>query len=389
MSILINHNNRQYSNETAFTRGRVTVKRRTPLKPFVVLILSVLLVAVFAGCGGNGASTGGSQDPDAKTDGDPSATPEDDITIAFALPTLAQWRWQFDRDWFIDEAERLGAKVIVQSAEDDEAVQANQVETMLAQQPDVLVLGPVNVETAHSLVNMARADGVPVVSYNYFIDNADIQYFVARDNKQVGVFTAEMALEARPGGNFVIASGDPGTDVAQEWTAGVMEVLEPAQAEGKIRIVSQEFHRGWDPALALAQVEAALVETNNQVDAVLGTYDGFTLAAMEALEEAGLIGKTWIGGQDVFDEKARAIVEGRAHMSAYTDLEQMARAAARAAVSLARGEEPEGNEVVNGIPGTRVDSYPVTAENMCTFLKETGWFTLEEVYVNVPVPDNC
>ena len=47
--------------------------------------------------------------------------------------------------------------------------------------------------------------------------------------------------------------------VAQEKTAGNIKVLQPFIDKGDIKLVSQEYHRAWDPARGLAQVENALI----------------------------------------------------------------------------------------------------------------------------------
>lgn len=310
------------------------------------------------------------------------------LVLGFSLGTLAQRRWQFDKQYVEERASALGMEVQVQSAEDDERLQVSQVENLVAQGIDALILSPINVETAAPAVTTAKQAGVPVISYNSVVLNSEVDYWVARDNVLVGRIQAEAAVAKVPEGNYVICSGEPGVDVAQEKTAGNMEVLQPHIDDGAITVVSQEYHRAWDPASALKQVEAALAQTNNKIDAILGNYDGFVLAALEALTEVGLVGETFLGGEDVFEEVAQAIVEGRADMSAYTDLREMATKAVDAAAALAQGEQPTSDDTIdNGfgeIPGSRISSFAVTADNMCNFLKDTGWLDFETVYANVP-----
>jgi ABC-type xylose transport system substrate-binding protein len=158
-------------------------------------------------------------------------------------------------------------------------------------------------------------------------------------------------------------------------------------------LVSQEFHRAWDPALGLKQVEQALARTGNKLDAILCNYDGFALAILPALESAGLLGKTWIGGNDVFLEMAQAMVAGTANQSGYTDLEDMANKAVAAAHALATGQTPDSDDTVNNgaaeVPGSRIKSYAVTSENLCQFLKDTNWLDPAEVYANAPSGQTC
>ena len=310
------------------------------------------------------------------------------VRIALALPTLAQWRWQFDLKWIQEEVQRQGGHFIWQAAQDDERLQVSQVENMLAQGIDVLILSPMNIETSATIVRAAKEQKVPVISYNSLVQKADVDFFVARDNVAVGRLTAELAVQAAPKGNYVICSGDPGTDIAQEKTQGYMTILQPHVNRGDIKLVSQQFHKGWDPQGCLKQVEDALVKTNNKTDALLANYDGFTLAALPAFKQAGLLGKVWIGGEDVFPEAAQAIAEGNMAMSAYTDLKEMAQKAVQAAFALANGQVPTSNTLQdNGfkkVPGDSIDSFAVTKDNLCKFLKDTGWASFEKVYQNIP-----
>src|SRR3954468_17085834 len=70
------------------------------------------------------------------------------ITIGLSLDTLREERWQRDRDLFVKRCGELGAKVLVQAANNDEAVQSSQAENLLTQGVDVLVVAPHNSETA-------------------------------------------------------------------------------------------------------------------------------------------------------------------------------------------------------------------------------------------------
>lgn len=305
-------------------------------------------------------------------------------TIGFSLGTLAQRRWQIDRRFVEERATELGFDVVVQAAEDDERLQVSQAENLIAQGVDALILSPVNVETAAPAVTTAKGAGIPVVSYNSLVLGADVDYWVARDNGSVGRLQAELAVAATPTGNYLIISGEGGVDVAQEKTAGNLEVLQPLIDAGDIDLVSQEYHRAWDPALGLAQVENALSSTDNEIAAILCNYDGFVLSALEALREVGLVGETYLAGEDVFEEVAVGIVAGDVAMSVYTDLQEMATRAVDAAVALASGNPVESNDAIdNGfamIPGSRIGTIAVTADNMREFLEDTGWLDIEAVF---------
>lgn len=306
------------------------------------------------------------------------------LVIGLSLGTLAQRRWQLDNQYMQEAVDRLGMTLLVQSANDDTRLQASQVENLLSQDIDVLILSPIDVKASAPSVAAAKAAGVPVISYNSIVEDSDIDFWVARDNVAVGTLQAELAVAAVPSGNYLIISGEGGVDIAQQKTEGNMQILQPFIDSGDIKLVSQRFHQGWDPAQGLAQLEDALAVTSNQIDAILCNYDGFIVSALPALQSAGLLGKTWLGGEDVFKEVAQAIVRGEAAMSAFTPLKEMAEAAIAAAVALGDQKAPDSDATVNNgmkdVPGKQVTAIAVTEGNMRDFLEETQWLEIEDVY---------
>ena len=318
-----------------------------------------------------------------------SATGEK-FKIGFALPTLAQYRWSFDQQYSEEAVAALGDELIVQAGNDDEQLQASQVENI--DQPRHRLLGHRS-RQCRGVIHSHRPGtdaGVKTVSYNYVArDTEKLDYWVARDNVLVGHVTAEEGIKAAPTGNYVMCSGDGATRTLPSTQAkGYMETLQPLIDKGDIVVVSQAFNKNWDPALGLKQIEDALTKTNNDIAAILCNYDGFALSALQALKEQNLLGKVFIGGEDVFPECAQAIVEGNMNMSSYTDLKEMATKAAQAAHDLAAGQAPAGQATLNNgakdVPGDLISSYAVTAENMPTFIADTGWVEFDETYKNVP-----
>ena len=61
---------------------------------------------------------------------------------------MREARYPRDRDAFVAEAEKLGAEVVVQAADNDESVQKSQVENLITQDINVLVIDPQNAVSA-------------------------------------------------------------------------------------------------------------------------------------------------------------------------------------------------------------------------------------------------
>lgn len=313
-----------------------------------------------------------------------NAFAQEEILVGFSFPSFEHFRWAHDRAYFEKRADELGMKYIIQGAEEDVAKQDAQVDAMLSQGIKALVIIPVNIEAGKTLVERVKADAdIPIISYNYVIPSAKLDYWTARDNYLVGEIQAKLALEKAEKGNWAIVSGPSGVDVARQKTEGALRVLQPLIDSGEIKIVSHEWHDAWRSEGALAQIENALTQTNNDLKAVIANEDGLALGSLRALTEQGLNGKVFLTGEDVFPEVARELVKGNISVSAWTDLIQMGESAANAAYALAKGEKPEANDkvTVDGveIPGMRIQSRGVTKENLAEFLKLTDWLKPEDV----------
>jgi D-xylose transport system substrate-binding protein len=311
------------------------------------------------------------------------------VKVAFDLPSQAQLRWRFDQKYFQAAVDELGDEVVFQNANDDAQGQASQVENFISQKPDVIVVAPVDVEAAGTLATEAAAASIPMLAYNNnILKSKGVTWWVARNNRLVGHITADLAIKAKPQGNYVIASGDQGTDIARDKTAGYMDRLNPHVKAGRIKVVSQQYNAQWDPAKGQAQIENMNTKYKGDIAAVLCNYDGFCLAALQVFS-GNKDGKVWIGGEDVFPQFANSIALGRGAMSSYTDLQGMARYAAQAAHDIGNGRKPRYTNTTfnNGaavVPGQRVASFAVTADNMCQFIKETGWVAYNPTYKGVP-----
>ena len=128
------------------------------------------------------------------------ASPENPV-IGFSIDDLRVERWARDRDYFIAAAEKLGAKVNVQSADGNEEKQVKQVENLISQGVDAIVIVPMNSKVFDAVVADAKASGIKVLSYDRLILNADIDAYISFDNERVGFMQAEAVLKAKPEGN--------------------------------------------------------------------------------------------------------------------------------------------------------------------------------------------
>ena len=310
------------------------------------------------------------------------------VRIGFSMDTLKEERWQKDRDLFVGRAKELGAEVLVQAANGDDALQTAQAENLLTQSVDVLVVAPHNAEVAASIVESAKRQGVPVLSYDRLIRNSDVDLYISFDNVKVGEAQAKYLLDRAPRGNYVLIGGSPTDNNARMFRQGQINVLQPAIDRGDVKVVADQWAREWLASEALKHTENALTQTNNNIVAVVASNDGVAGGAVQALGEQNLAGKVFVSGQDAELAALQRIVAGTQSMTVYKPVARLALRAAEAAVALARGEKVAAPATVNNgmkdVPAVLLDSITVDRNNVVGTVIKDGYLKMEDVYRNIP-----
>ena len=355
-----------------------TLKSKAYLKlPPIFCVLTVCLVMLF-GCADPSA-------PKKSEKADTTVTQK--IKIGLSMDSLRVERWQKDRDIFTAEAEKLGAEVIVQSADGDERRQNEQAENMITQGVDVLVVIPKDSVAAAQIVQAAHAEGVKVIAYDRLIRESSPDLYISFDNEQVGYLQAEYVLRKKPKGNYFLLGGAPSDNNAQLLRQGQMRALKPAIDKGDIRLVADGKHWAvnWDPRDALKKAEQVLTQTNNMVDAVVASNDGTAGGVIQALEGQDLAGSVIVSGQDAELAACQRIVKGTQTMTVYKPIHLIATKAAQAAVALAKGEAiAEATQTVNNgkieVPSILLTPIQVDKTNLDEIVIKDGFHTREAVY---------
>lgn len=305
------------------------------------------------------------------------------LIIGLSIADLKEERWQRDRQFFVDEATRLGAEVIVQDASGDPNTQIQQCENMLVRGAKVLVVIPKNADAAAPIVEKAHKQGCKVLSYDRLIANAEPDLYVSFDNFRVGEIQATEILKRVPTGSYLELTGDPGDKNAGMVHEGHMKVLQPAVDAGQIKIVLSQACDKWMGSEAKRITEDAL--TKFKLNAIVASNDGTAAGAIAAMEAKKLAGKIPISGQDADLLNCQYVAQGTQTVTVYKPIKKLAIFSAGAAVALAKGEAiPEATAKVNNgsidVPSVFLDPIPVTKENLDQTVIADGYHSKEEVY---------
>jgi D-xylose transport system substrate-binding protein len=263
--------------------------------------------------------------------------------IGFSIDDLRVERWTRDRDYFIAAAEKLGAKVYVQSADASEQRQMAQIENLISRGVDVLVIVPYNATVLTNAINEAKKAKIKVLSYDRLILNADVDAYISFDNTTVGEMQAQAIAHLKPKGNYYLLGGAPTDNNAKMLREGQLKVLQPLVDKGDIKIVGKQWVKDWSAAEAMSIVENALTANGNKIDAVVASNDGTAGGAIQALAAQKLAGKVPVSGQDADLAAVRRVIAGTQAMTVYKPLKLIATEAANLSVKLVRNEKPAYN----------------------------------------------
>ena len=336
-----------------------------------VLVICLLLPAM-AGCSG--------------------ASKEKRIKIGFAMDTLKEERWQRDKDAFEARCRDLNADCRITVADNKADRQASDVDNLLTQDIDVLVIAPHDATQAASMVDKAKAQGVPVISYDRLINSDKIDVYISHQVPVIGRKIAEYAIQKVPKGNYVIVDGSSTDNNAVIMKKEYMTLLQPLVDKGDVKVVAESFIDDWKQELALNFAENALTQNNDNIRAFIVSNDGMAGGVISALEKRGLSGKVLVTGQDAGLEALQNIATGRQTMTVYKPIVPLANKAVETAIKLARKEkldtQPFMNDAIHKeIPAILLEVTAVDKSNLMDTVIKDGYAKYEDVYKNVPEAD--
>lgn len=357
------------------------------IKGFLFLnLISVLLM--MSGCvsapqqGTNNSTTTGSNNQTSNTG--------KKTKIGFAMATVKEERWQRDQTAFDEYCKKVGVECVITVADNKAEKQANDVDNLLTQGVDVLVIAPHDATQAASMVDKAKAKGVPVISYDRLINSDKIDAYISHQVPVIGQKMAEYALQKVPKGNYVMVYGGSTDNNAIILKNEMLKVLKPAVDKGDIKIVADQHATDWKPEEALKIVENALTQNSDNINCVVASNDGTAGGAIAALEKKGLAGKVVVTGQDAEKAALQRIAEGKQSMTIYKSITQLASAAVDAAIKLAKKEplseaKPFKNDKLGkDIQAILLEVVVVDKDNLVSTVIKDGWVKFEDVYANVP-----
>jgi len=352
-----------------------------PLTASAVPVLLLGLAVAACGGGGNGNGSATASGGSAKK-----------IKIALLLPEHSTARYETqDRPHFENTVKSLcpNCSVVYENANQDASEQQSQADSVLTQGIDAMVLDPVDATSASTIVAKAKAQKVPVISYDRLVSNADLAAYISFDNERVGRLQAttlekKLAQDGNPKGPIVMINGDPTDSNAHLFKEGASSVF----SEDGVRIAKAYDTPGYTAANAQNEMQQAITALGN--DGFAGIYDandGIASGAITAMKEAGINPASRpTTGQDAEIDGIQRILAGQQYMTVYKAVKTEAQDAARLAVPLAKGQALPASLInqhtksgTTSIPSTILTPVAVTKANVASTVIKDGFWTPAQV----------
>ena len=301
------------------------------------LILALTLVA----CGSANGTGSASGTPTGPTNGKGCKK------IGVLLPeTATSARWDGnDRPQLLQQipAALSGATVDYNNAEGSADTQLSQAEADLTKGDCILVVAPVDSVASAQIVSKAKAQGVPVISYDRLIQSKDLAYYVSFDGVAVGKiqgqYVADHYKDYTTTGhiNTVMINGGPTDNNAHLFYQGATSVLNPLFTAGTLKKVYDQFTNGWDNPTAQNEMAGALTANKDDIQIAYVANDGMANSVIAALKAVKLNGKVLVTGQDATVAGIQNILTGDQAMTVEKNYALEAKGTAQVVAAISNG----------------------------------------------------
>jgi len=357
----------------------MNIGRRTIVSASAVLGLTLVVAACGSGSGSGSATASG-------------GTSAKKIKIALLLPehTTARYETQ-DRPHFESTVKSLcpNCSVVYENANQDASQQQSQAESALTQGIDAMVLDPVDATSASTIVQMAKAQNVPVISYDRLVSGGDLAAYISFDNVRVGRLQAtaleqQLTKNGKAKGPIVMINGDPTDNNAHLFKQGASSVF----SRDGVKIAKSYDTPGYTAANAQTEMQQAITALgNNGFAGVYDANDGIAGGAITAMKDAGINPASRpTTGQDAQLDGIQRVLSGQQYMTVYKAVKPEAQDAARMAVALAKGQPLPANLInqhtnsgKTSVPSVILTPVAVTRANIASTVVKDGFWTAAQI----------
>jgi ABC-type sugar transport system substrate-binding protein len=284
-----------------------------------------LALPILAACSGGGSGSSS----------EPTEEDSDGITIGFPLPGPAPYIDGYLEKW--NELAAAEGVTIVETVGDwTPALQAEQIDSLIAQKPDAIVIWAVDNKAILPVLARIKEAGIPAIASNAYPEEAAFDYlegYTGPDDVLQGKIAGQNLVEAiGASGEVAMVRGTPGTAAHDNRATGFEQAL--TEAPNVVLVADQSG--AWGDSKKAYDIVSAMLKRNPDIKGIFIQDDGMAEGAAQAIQDAGAtVALVGVGGSCAAHDQIRA---GNLDATTVQDPWADAEVAFRAVVAAAKGE---------------------------------------------------
>ncbi|GGP24800.1 D-allose transporter substrate-binding protein [Silvimonas amylolytica] len=244
---------------------------------------------------------------------------------AVVLKTLASPYWVAMKDGVLAEAKKQGVQVDIFAAnsEDDITGQQRLLEDVVNKNYRAIGVAPISPVNVVQAIAAANKKGIYVVNMDEKVDMSQLKAaggsvvaFLATDNAALGEKAGKYIVSklGSAGGKVAIIEGKAGNSSGDARRDGVKKAFAAAP---NVKVVAS-LPADWDRSRAL-DVATNILQRNPDLKAIYAANDTMALGAVQAVKNAGKLGKVLVMGTDGVPEAIDSVKRGELTATAAQD----------------------------------------------------------------------
>lgn len=202
------------------------------------------------------------------------------------------------------EAKKLGYDVVVLDSQNDPAKEVSNMEDISVKDVDLVLLNPVDSDSAIASVMVANNLDLPVITVDRASNGGKVVSHVASDNVEGGKMAAKYLVEQLGNkGNIVELEGIAGSSATRDRGAGFDNEIE----NSNLNIITKQS-ADFDRTKGLSVMEN-IIQSKNDITAVFAQNDEMALGALKALQDANM-NDILVVGFDATDDAVNSVKKG-------------------------------------------------------------------------------
>lgn len=202
------------------------------------------------------------------------------------------------------KAKKLGYDVVVLDSQNDPAKEVSNMEDISVKNVDIVLLNPVDSDSAIASVMVANNLNLPVITVDRATNGGKVVSHVASDNVEGGKMAAQYVIDQLGGkGNIVELEGIAGSSATRDRGAGFDNEIK----NSNLNIITKQS-ADFDRTKGLSVMEN-IIQSKGNIDAVFAQNDEMALGALKALQDANL-DDVLVVGFDATDDAVESVQKG-------------------------------------------------------------------------------